>query len=182
VCDTIPGKTTEEDLEANLGVPWWTRILYQGWTLPGGVPEESFWFYASKEATLEVFLDSGIVRQVRYLVLDNGVCLGDAVHMYGPPERVQFIVFDYPDGEDLIAFIWPAQGLVMEMYPGATTPPPPKLAVFLAQFPDPEEEPSPFEADLPIWYIWYFEPMELEEIVSTYYGDEGLFPWPGMNE
>jgi hypothetical protein len=171
ICGIIPGQSTFEQVERIMGSPMPTATVDVdlGVSLPAGVDVDTRGFPCGCPLTL--YFADNVASEVNYIFKQDKY-LWQVVDMYGPPDKVQAIWF-YPElegsgGYYVVAFIWPARGLLME-----------------AELPEAIEQPleaPPFQAGLRIPVVHYFQPTDLEDIVSTYYDGEVLIDWPGMTE
>lgn len=191
ICEIFPGQTTANDIRQILGRPNYTYINVEPGhpPVPAGANADAFWQYTysgmSIFSSLEVVFSEEIVIAVSYI---KEIPLGQAITIYGPPEKVQVASCD--GGLDhngqwetfcSSAFLWPAEGVVM---------------ADLDYRPIEQLLESPiFSETLLVDQIWYFEPASLEEVVEFYYlhtvidetlGGYHLEPllidWPGMVE
>lgn len=171
VCDILPGRSTREEVERVLGAPVVTRVIrLAGLDIPAAADTDTCWIFDG-DCPVDVVLSNEIVSVVGYAggYRARDISLQEAVAVYGPPEKVLAIWFDDVEAYPVVAFLWPAEGVIMVASPA-----------------QPIEQPHdlpPFGADLAIAWTWYFQPVGLGEAVSTYFdGASVLVEWPGMTE
>lgn len=169
LCDVVPGQSTSESVKRGaLGSPLGSGIAGSGINAPVGGKIDTRWGYPYG-CPLLLFFEQDTVSVVGYSLRTD---LSQAVDRYGPPEKVQVIWFfmevEGPGGYWIVAFLWPAQGIIME-------------AVLSQPIEDPYKI-TPFPANLPLSRVWHFESADLEDVVSTYYDGQVLIDWPGMTE
>ena len=173
ICGIIPGQSTIQDVEQVLGVPLITLTPTSGGEI-GDIPAkgdtDTVAIYTCVD-TVHVYFSDGIVSVVRYF-FRPAQSLGEAVALYGPPEKVLMLMIyedERPEEYEVVSLLWSAEGVAIDV-------------LLPRPIEDPHEVP-PFRAALPLDItVWYFQPTSLEQVVSTYPAREVLIDWPGMRE
>jgi hypothetical protein len=177
LCDLTPGQSTSDDVKRILGDPLFSGKITPDGIQAGGVVAETVWDYPYSCPVIAYF--NGEMLAVLKYPLNVKKSLKEVVAVYRPPEKVRAISYYRAEEDPLpaywgVIFLWPEAGVAVMGSLLDLQPLDPE-AIKLDALP-------PFPADLPILYLMYYQPTELEEISNILFPDDPLASWPGITE